>query len=448
MQSQFLPLVVLVLCTIYTYAVPVAQPAPFSLPLTRVESRSDLHPLIRRQLLANRAIRRFAHMTRRALPSDEFLSANLRNRILEVKNAGLELRDGSSQTDGNIGGPDSKNNVAIGNDPNTKNSLALDIQSNDVGYLFTLSIGSDPQNFLMLADTGSGDLWAPSKECGKKCGNHQILNEGSSFKSTGKKWKIKYGTGAVNGTLVKDDVTIAGLKLTQHPFGTADSVTDDFSSNDKAFDGIAGLSRSELSEQKNPTIIEALAKTKLVPSANMGYKLSRLDDKKNDGVITFGGFDESKFDKNEQVKLNNLDDGFWVANMDGASVDKKDVKCDDRPAILDTGTSLMLIPNEDAASIHKNIPGSAVLQQGVFSVPCDTKAVVSLKFGGKFFDIDPRDIALQDEPVDNEKKNCLSGIMGQETGKGGAWLVGDVFLKNVYLGTNVDKNEITLAKLV
>ena len=57
-------------------------------------------------------------------------------------------------------------------------------------------------------------------------------------------WDIKYGTGAVNGSIVTDNLSIAGLKLDRHKFGVATGESPDFSGPTAPFDGLMGLARS------------------------------------------------------------------------------------------------------------------------------------------------------------------------------------------------------------
>ena len=117
---------------------------------------------------------------------------------------------------------------------------------------------------------------------------------------------MTYGTGKVVGTIVQDDITVAGLQLQGHTFGVATVESVEFSSDKTPFDGLMGLAQSVrsfspstvsfistyylkiLSEQQTPTPIEALAAAGLVPAAITSYKISRVADNKNDGEITFG----------------------------------------------------------------------------------------------------------------------------------------------------------------
>ena len=161
----------------------------------------------------------------------------------------------------------------------------------------------------------------------------------------------------MQGNIITDNVAIAGLNLTGHTFGVATAETQDFSADTTLFDGIMGLAQSTLSEQKTLTPPESLAKGGQIQEAIVSFKISRLADQKNDGEVTFGGLDNSKFDQNTLVTLNNVNKkGFWEAGLDAVSVDGTDLGLKGRTAILDTGTTLLIVPTQDAQTIHKKHP--------------------------------------------------------------------------------------------
>jgi hypothetical protein len=315
-------------------------------------------------------------------------------------------------------------------------------------------MGTPPQDFLILMDSGSADLWVGSESCqsqaGGGCGNHKFLGNqtSSSFVDTGSPFQVTYGTGQVAGDIVTDDISIAGLKLPAHTFGVANVESVDFSSDTTPFDGLMGLAQSTLSQQQTLTPVESLAKAKLIQDAIVSYKISRLADNLNDGEITFGGLDSTKFNAQTLVTVPNVNtQGFWEASLDAVTVNGVDTGLTGRTTILDTGTTLMVVPAADAQTIHDQIKGAKSDGQGGFVVPCTLKDSVALTYGGQAFTIDPRDIAFQPVDATNPDGNCFSGITAGQIGGATEWLVGDVFLKNAYFSTDVTKNTVSLAKL-
>lgn len=75
----------------------------------------------------------------------------------------------------------------------------------------------------MVFDTGSSNLWVPSKECklSAACYLHKTFDsaKSSTYKVNGTKFNITYGSGAVVGYLGVDTVGIAGLTAKSVTFG-------------------------------------------------------------------------------------------------------------------------------------------------------------------------------------------------------------------------------------
>ncbi|PPQ63842.1 hypothetical protein CVT24_009055 [Panaeolus cyanescens] len=471
-----------------------------TLPLTKVQSTTPgLHPQLRLQQHINRSVRRLARMKRREAPSSRELEERLYKRVtsLQGEDGALERRynrmgvprrssshtfekrfnrhgvhqtrpkksaAGNNLVANNRKGKNKNKNqlaapvpppITTADQPSDTDSLGLDIEAQDIGYLATIQIGTPPRNFEILMDSGSADFWVGAENCqsqdGGGCGNHIFLGaqSSSSFQDTNTQFQVTYGTGSVQGDIITDNVLIAGLNLPGHTFGVATTESVDFSSDQTPFDGLMGLAKSQLSEQQTDTPPESLAKQNLIPDAIVSFKLARLADGNNDGEITFGSLDQTKFDPATLVTLDNVNaDGFWEAAVDASSVDGTDTGLQGRTAILDTGTTLMVVPADDATAIHNLIQGAQSDGQGGFTVPCTTNATVVLTFGGRDFAIDPRDIAFQPLDPNDPSGDCVSGIASGEIGGPTEWLVGDTFLKNAYFSTDVGKNTLSLAKLV
>jgi len=451
----------------------IAPSSSMTLPLRRfLHTRQDDHPLIEFQRRVNRAHRRWARMTGRALPSDEELVERLRKRILSVEGEeglvkrfnhyGLPSRlknkrvaqsdqlDGNNAANGNPLG-----DVTISNTAATSNSLALDIEGQDISYLANITVGTPPRGFLIVVDSGSADFWIGSETCtssaGGGCGNHNFLgsNTSTTFNDTAQPFQVTYGTGSVSGTIVTDNVVIGNFSLPAHTFGVANNESVQFSSNTVPLDGLMGLAQSTLSQQKVLTPIESMQQAGLMQNAIVGYRIPRLADGLKDGEITFGALDTTKFNPQTLVSVNSVSrTGFWEAAMDAVTVNGQNAQLLGRTVIMDTGTTLLIVPPTDAIAIHTLIPGAQSDGQGGFTIPCTGNATVALTFGGTSFSIDPRDIAVQPVDPSNPQGDCISGIVSGTVGGATEWLAGDVFLKNIYFGTDATDKTLSMAQLV
>jgi hypothetical protein len=449
-----------------------------TLPVKRFEYEpKDLHPLIVSEQLVNRGLQRLARMSGGPEPPRELLERNLMRRVLSLEGPeGLRRRFNLRSLDDAVvldrrfntyGVPaaapvpvgislavDSESaslGVTTADQPTANNSLGLNIEGTDISYLATVQIGNPPRNFSILMDSGSADFWVGSETC-SGCGDHVLLGPqtSTSFVDSGKAFAVTYGTGNVSGTIIQDDVSISGLALTGHTFGVTTSESSEFSSNQIPSDGLMGLAQSTISEQRTLTPVESLAQSGLISDAIVSYKLGRVSDNNNDGEITFGGLDTTKFDPNTIVTVSNVNQkGFWEANVDDAIVGNQSLGLQGRTAILDTGTTLAIIPTQDAITIHEQIPGATFDGTSTFTIPCNSNTVVAFSFGGRPFAIDSKDLAFV--PVDAanpQTGNCISGISAGNFGGPTQWLLGGTFLKNVYYSTDVGKNAISLASLV
>ncbi|WP_172575393.1 pepsin-like aspartic protease [endosymbiont GvMRE of Glomus versiforme] len=337
----------------------------------------------------------------------------------------------------------------------------------DGGYSFPVTIGN--QTFQMLLDTGSPDLWVPSVNCtSKSCKKHKQFDEkiSQNFINTEKKYSLLFNQKAsfVNVTGAFENVEIGGIIAEKQQFGCAFLETDDF--YNAPFDGILGLSLDKLSTQHIPTVFSTMVKQNKVEEPIFSIYLSRARDSGDKGALTLGGVDKEKF--SGDIVNNKVigESGFWVINLEGLSVDGKKIELDEvgnetklegknelkkqRKSIIDTGTSLLKILYEDAEKIHANIGGFLVdFQGGGFAIPCNTTSVVSLQFNNIHYSIDPKDLIISN--ISSVYPGfCFSGIQGirnqvSSVDGMGIWLIGDVFLKNVYSVFNTKEKTVGFA---
>lgn len=287
-------------------------------------------------------------------------------------------------------------------------------------------------------DTGSSALWVMGEGCTTTaCKSHDTFGQSNSktLSQSSDNFNISYKTGNVAGPIVTDDVSIAGLNLKME-FGLALETTDQF--DNYPMDGILGLARQPGTGFTPPTFFQALQQNKVLKSNIFGLNLQRASDHSNDGEINFGGVDTTKF----QGDLNYLStiDGsnWWEIPLGGFSVNGDLTALSSRSAILDSGTSYMFVPPDDAETLFKQIPGSQSTTSNSFTVPCDTNTSISVVFNKVAYEISPKDYV--GASVGNGQ--CTSNIMSEVAVDNQTWLLGDTFMKNVYTVFDGDENRI------
>ncbi|WAR53195.1 hypothetical protein PtB15_2B626 [Puccinia triticina] len=89
---------------------------------------------------------------------------------------------------------------------------------------------------------------------------------------------------------------------------------------------------------------------------------------------------------------------FWDVSLDGAIVNGQRLKLSSAIATIDTGTSVIGVPQDDARAIYASVPGALPSGGGQYTFPCASMPFVSMVFGGRRFDINPADMSILIEP--------------------------------------------------
>lgn len=288
----------------------------------------------------------------------------------------------------------------------------------------------------MLLDTGADTTWVMSTDCtSAPCKDHNNFGPANSttLVALSKPFSISYGSGAVAGMLVTDNIEFAGMVLPM-TFGLANTTSSDF--NSFPIDGILGLS---LTKSSTPSFIDTLVASKSLKSNIFGICLNREADGQNTGEINFGAPDTSRYTGSLTYMTVDVatSGGDWSILMDNVGFGTKQGGITGKQAYIDTGTSFIFCPPADAAILHALIPGATTPDEGVtYHVPCTTTTSVTFTFGGITFTVSSEDWV---SPPANGQ--CTSNIYGRAVVPG-AWLLGDTFLKNVYAVFDIDKTRV------
>ncbi|KAF2127427.1 acid protease [Dothidotthia symphoricarpi CBS 119687] len=310
--------------------------------------------------------------------------------------------------------------------------------------MVAVTFGDSKEEYHLLLDSAASNTWVMGQDCkSDSCSTHTTFGAGdsSTLKTQKDSFNVTYGTGSVSGTLAEDTLHIGSLSPS-FTFGLATNVSQEFRSY--PMDGILGIGRGEkvVGTTESPQVMDVLSSSKLIGAKLYGIHLSRNTDGLNDGELNLGEVNTDRFDGdlNWSDCVEN-ETGFWEIPISDAGVNGKTLGLNGRTAIMDTGTSFVLMPPADALAIHTQITGYK--QSGeTFSVPCDTKAVIQVSFNQKAYNISTED--WLGDKLDSGL--CRSNIVGRQTFSATQWLVGDVFLKNVYSVFDFDGSRVGLGE--
>nr|XP_051687444.1 napsin-A [Oryctolagus cuniculus] len=301
-------------------------------------------------------------------------------------------------------------------------------------YFGEIGLGTPPQNFSVVFDTGSSNLWVPSRRChflSVPCWFHHRFNPkaSSSFRPNGTKFAIQYGTGRLDGILSEDKLTIGGLQGAPVTFGEAlwePSLVFTLAH----FDGILGLGFPTLAVEGVRPPLDVLVEQGLLDKPVFSFYLNRDPEGADGGELVLGGADPAHYTPPLTFVPVTVP-AYWQIHMQRVEVGTQLTLCAQGcAAILDTGTSLITGPTEEIRALHTALGGFPLLA-GEYLFQCSqipTLPPVSLLLGGVWFNLTAQDYVIQ--IARGGVRFCLSGFQALDVPPpaGPLWILGDVFL--------------------
>ncbi|KAL3538738.1 hypothetical protein ACH5RR_002104 [Cinchona calisaya] len=244
----------------------------------------------------------------------------------------------------------------------------------DTQYFGEISIGTPPQYFEVVFDTGSSNLWVPSSKCllSLSCYVHSKYKskQSSTYTEIGRSCKIPYGSGSIYGFLSRDNVGIGGFTINDQVFTEA-KWEGLFTFLLAQFDGILGLGFRENAIGQVTPVWYNMVLQGVVTKQTFSFWLDTNPRSKLGGEILFGGVDWTHF-KGHHTYVPVARNGYWQIEIGDILIGSNSTGlCEDGcAAIVDSGTSFLAGPTTILTQINH-----AIGAEGVVSLEC--KMVVS-----------------------------------------------------------------------
>jgi len=304
-------------------------------------------------------------------------------------------------------------------------------------YFGKVQIGSPPQEFTVVFDTGSGNLLIPSKQCtDEACTSHKRFDAYKSSTAVDIAFAdqpdkpvakggdrdvvtITFGTGDISGVFIKDNICVGAI-CTHANFVVATEESDEPFSL-VPFDGIFGLSLPQMSEAPHFNVLDCMIRDKVLKSNIFSVFLGGTDTEASE--ISFGEFRKERM-ASDMFWVPVTNPGYWQVAMEDITVgDKKQNLCGGQCQVaVDTGTSLLAGPSDIITAITNEVK--------VKGDCSNYKVLPKLGFvvGGHILNLGPEDY------VDKGDDGCSVALMTLDIPppKGPLFIFGDPFLRKYY----------------
>lgn len=332
-------------------------------------------------------------------------------------------------------------------------TVDVELENEEALYIMNASLGTPAQNFQLHIDTGSSDLWVNSENsefCQQNAQACQTAgayapNSSSTYEYVDSMFKITYvdGSGA-SGDYASDRFAFGDVEIDSLQFGIGYQASKSV--------GVLGIGYAAYEIAASYGESYSNLPMKLVESGRINtnaYSLWLNDLDASQGEILFGGVNTEKYDGALQTVPVISESGGVYAELIialtavGANGNVGSISNTTRhAALLDSGTSLMYLPNDIADAIFSAVGARWDAAQGAALVDCalaSSQETLDLTFSEPTIRIPMDELVLSSGP-----DTCILGV--SKNSGSNVLVLGDTFLRSAYVVYDLQNNEISLAQ--
>ncbi|TRM59413.1 aspartic peptidase domain-containing protein [Schizophyllum amplum] len=304
------------------------------------------------------------------------------------------------------------------------------------GYSSQFRLGN--QDFSVLLDTGSSDFWVVSTDCtSDDCSSvaRYSPQDSQSLVSSTTPFRLNYLLGSVTGYVAFETVSIGIYEIASQAFAIA-NYTADLGLSGTGDSGVLGLcfpTSASISDTTGKTLLENIFANLDEQQRFFAFKLGRqsgLTDPTSslpsaNSIPTSPTIASSLLQRGRPKHPWRYD--YWKLCLKRFTINGTDfplspslVPGAPHPiGVLDTGTTLLLGPTVDVDAFWNAVGPASVVRKHPESDD------------DREYTLDPRDTNWQQRQTSDGW--CVGGIQANDRVVSGDWLLGDIFLRNVYV---------------
>ncbi|XP_058244479.1 gastricsin-like [Hemibagrus wyckioides] len=321
----------------------------------------------------------------------------------------------------------------------------------DSFYSGVISVGTPPQSFEVLFDTGSSNLWVNSVYCSTQACTAQTQfnpQQSSTYQNTSQTFYMPYGFGAINGIFGYDTVTLAGIQVPNQEIGlSTNEPSQPFL--DAPFDGILGLAYPSIAVGNAMPLVDNMMQQGLLEQNLFGIYLSPVGGSGSE--VAFGTVDTNMYQGQiswtpvtaetywqigiQEVEISGQQTG-WCSQYSGCQ------------AVVDTGTPSLTAPSSLMSSLMYYI-GAQQDSYGQYAVDCSQVSnlpTLTFIISGVSFPLGPS-YYIQESQSGYCTVNINPTYVPSQNGQP-LWIFGDVFLRAYYSVYDRANNQVGFAQAV